>query len=74
MTGGFIFLAIGLAMIFVTLLVYQGGAVWSKDGTEYQRDQQPGSFWSVIVVLTIVSAVFLLKGAIYLFRFIEKSN
>jgi hypothetical protein len=56
------------------LLVYQRGAVWSKDGMEYQRDQQPGSFWSVIVVLTIVSAVFLLKGAIYLFRFIEKSN
>ncbi len=61
-------------MAFAALLIYKRGSAGSRIGEPYRRDEQPGAFWTMLIIVMIFAAYFLIIGAIYLFKSIQISN
>ena len=76
LTQAVIFLAIGGVISLVTALVIVRGVIGSKSvpSEPYRRDKDPASFWIMATAIGGVAALFIIKGAINLYKFLEVSN
>jgi uncharacterized membrane protein len=64
-------LMFGVFFAFTSMLTKVRGAVWSKDGTEYTRNEQPGTFWFAVVSFMIGSVTCLLIAGIKYLKYVS---